>query len=152
MKRGEFLVKGVLLACSGACVVSACSSGDDGGTNPNPPGNGGNGGSGSTSVTVSLSNLSSIGAQVSSNGVLFFRIGEGNTSSDFVATEAVCPHQGGNLMWKEDDGFIECDLHFARYEEDGDIIRGPQGASGSTRALKVYSTSISGGNITATVS
>ncbi|MBT8296433.1 MAG: Rieske (2Fe-2S) protein, partial [Gramella sp.] len=78
--------------------------------------------------------------------------GEGNTSADFVATEAICPHQGGQLVWVEDEGYIECQLHFARYEDDGDVIRGPQGASGSTRDLKVYTTSISGGNITATVS
>lgn len=150
MKRGEFLVKGVLLACSGACALSACSSGDDGGGTPNPPGNGG--GNGSSSVTVSLSNLAQVGDQVTSSGVLFFRIGEGNTSSDFVATEAICPHQGGQLVWVEDEGYIECQLHFSRYEEDGDVIRGPQGESGTTRDLEIYPTSISGGNITATTS
>ncbi|APU68578.1 MAG: Rieske (2Fe-2S) protein [Bacteroidota bacterium] len=145
MKRGEFLVKGVLLACSGACVFSACSTGDDGGDSPDPPGN-----SGPQTVTVSLSNLANVGDQFTSNGILFFRIGAGNTSADFVATEAVCPHQGGQLVWLEDEGYIECQLHFARYEEDGDVIRGPQGESGSTRDLAIYSTSISNGNITAT--
>ncbi|PTX44579.1 hypothetical protein C8P64_0560 [Christiangramia gaetbulicola] len=148
MKRGEFLVKGVLLACSGACALSACSSSDDGGGTTNPPGNGG----GPTTVSVNLSSLADIGDQVTSSGVLFFRIGEGNTSADFVATEAVCPHQGGQLVWVEDEGYIECQLHFSRYEEDGDVIRGPQGESGTTRSLRVYSTSISGGSITATVS
>lgn len=148
MKRGEFLVKGVLLACSGACALSACSSSDDGGTT-NPPGNGGGG---PTTVSVNLSSLANVGDQVTSSGVLFFRIGEGNTSADFVATEAVCPHQGGQLVWVEDEGYIECQLHFSRYEEDGDVIRGPQGESGTTRSLTVYATSISGGSITATVS
>ncbi|WP_300435657.1 Rieske (2Fe-2S) protein [Christiangramia sp.] len=145
MKRGEFLVKGVLLACSGACALSACSSGDDGGGGTTaPPGNG------AQTVTVSLSNLADVGDQVTSNGVLFFRIGSGNTSSDFVATESVCPHQGGQLVWVEDAGYIECQLHFARYEDDGDVIRGPQNSAGNTRDLEVYSTSISNGNITAT--
>ncbi|QYA24464.1 Rieske (2Fe-2S) protein [Gramella sp. MT6] len=149
MKRGEFLVKGVLLACSGACALSACSSGDDGGGGtPNPPGNGG----GPTAVSVNLSNLAEIGDQVTSGGVLFFRIGEGNTSADFVATEAVCPHQGGQLVWVEEEGYIECQLHFSRYEEDGDVIRGPQNEPGSTRDLEVYSTTISSTTITATVS
>lgn len=148
MKRGEFLVKGVLLACSGACALSACSSGDDGGTT-NPPDNGGGG---TNTVTISLSNLTNLGDQFKSGGVLFFRIGEGNTSADFVATEALCPHQGGSLVWQEDEGYIECQLHFSRYEEDGDVIQGPQGTTGTTRALKVYPTSISGGNITATKS
>lgn len=146
MKRGEFLVKGVLLACSGACAMSACSSGDDGGTT-SPGGN-----NGPDTVSVSLSSLAGVGDQVTKNGVLFFRIGEGNTSADFVATEAVCPHQGGQLVWVDAEGYIECQLHFARYEEDGDVIRGPQGTSGSTRDLKVYSTTISGGNIIATKS
>ncbi len=126
-------------------MLSACSSSDDGGAAPNPPGNGG----GSSNVSVSLSNLNNIGDQFTSSGVLFFRIGAGNSPSDFVATESVCPHQGGQLVWQENEGYIECQLHFARYEDDGDVIRGPQGASGSTRALRVYSTSISGGNITA---
>ncbi|GAA4313114.1 hypothetical protein GCM10023115_30440 [Pontixanthobacter gangjinensis] len=148
MKRGEFLVKGVLLACSGACVLSACSSSDDGGGTPDPPGNGG----GPTTVSVSLSNLANVGDQFTRSGVLFFRISEGNSSDDFVATEALCPHQGGALVWVEDEGYIECQLHFSRYEDDGDVIRGPQGESGSTRNLRVYPTSISGGNITATIS
>ncbi len=147
MKRGEFLVKGVLLACSGACALSACSSSDDGGVTTNPPGNGG----GPNTVSVSLSSMADVGDQVTSSGVLFFRIGAGNTSADFVATEAICPHQGGQLVWVEDEGYIECQLHFARYENDGDVIRGPQGTSGSTRNLRVYSTNVSGGTITATI-
>ncbi|MFV8226409.1 ubiquinol-cytochrome c reductase iron-sulfur subunit [Christiangramia aquimixticola] len=148
MKRGEFLVKGILLACSGACVLSACSSGDDGGGTTNPPGGGGGGGN---TVSVSLTAIPNIGDQIIKDRVLFFRIGGGNTTADFVATEAVCPHQGGALAWKEDEGYIECSLHFARYEEDGDVIRGPQDASGTTRNLKVYATSINNGNITATL-
>lgn len=147
MKRGEFLVKGVLLACSGACALSACSSSDDGGGPNNPPGNGG----GPTTVSVSLSSLAEIGDQITRNNVLFFRIAAGDTPSSFVATESICPHQGGTLVWVEDEGYIECQLHFSRYEEDGDVIRGPQGETGTTRALNVYTTTISGGNITATV-
>ncbi|CAL65073.1 ubiquinol-cytochrome c reductase iron-sulfur subunit [Christiangramia forsetii] len=151
MKRGEFLVKGVLLACSGACALTACSSGDDsGGTTTPPPGNGG--GNSAETVSVNLSNLTNVGDQITSNGVLFFRIGAGNTPSDFVATEALCPHQGGALVWVEDGGYIECQLHFSRYEEDGDTIRGPQNSAGGTRDLEVYATAISGGNITATIS
>lgn len=139
--------KGVLLVCSGSCMLSSCSSGDDGGTN-NPPGNGG--GNGTGTVSVSLSSLPEVGDQTTKNGVLFFRIGEGSTPDDFVATEAVCPHQGGELVWEQSDGYIECQLHFSRYEPDGETIRGPQGEEGSTRDLIVYPVSISGGNIIAT--
>lgn len=152
MKRGEFLIsagKGVMVACCGSCMLAGCSSGDDGdGTNP-PPGNGGNG---PTTVSVSLSNLGNVGDQTTKSSVLFFRIGDGNTTTDFVATEAKCPHQGGTLVWKEDDGYIECQLHFSRYEPDGDIIQGPQNSSGSTRVLKVYALTISNGNLIATLS
>ncbi|APG60491.1 ubiquinol-cytochrome c reductase iron-sulfur subunit [Christiangramia salexigens] len=151
MKRGEFINsmgKGVLLVCAGSCLLSGCSSGDDGTPASNPsPGNGGD----SSKVSVELSSLSAVGDQVRKNGVLFFRIGEGNATSDFVATEAICPHQGGQLVWEQDNGYVECQLHFARYEPDGDIIRGPQDASGSTRDLKVYPTSISGGTLTANI-
>ncbi|MCG9971634.1 ubiquinol-cytochrome c reductase iron-sulfur subunit [Christiangramia crocea] len=149
MKRGEFLIstgKGVLLMCSGSCMLASCSSGDDGG-GTQPPGNGG-----PTTVSVSLSGLSEVGAQTTKSGVLFFRIGEGQTTSDFVATEAVCPHQGGQLVWEQENGYIECQLHFSRYESDGDTIRGPQNAAGTTRDLKVYAISISNGNLIATVS
>ncbi|MCM8568682.1 Rieske (2Fe-2S) protein [Gramella jeungdoensis] len=151
MKRGEFIIsagKGVLLVCSGSCMLASCSSGDDGG-GTQPPGNGGNG---SSTVSVSLSSLSDVGDQTSKSGVLFFRIAEGNTTSAFVATESVCPHQGGQLVWVENEGYIECQLHFSRYEQDGDTIRGPQNSAGSTRDLKVYSTTISDGNLIATVS
>lgn len=150
MRRGEFLVKagkGVLLVCAGSCMVAGCSSGDDGGGTPNPPDNGG----GDNTVSVSLTSLSNIGDQTKRNGVLFFRIGAGNTASDFVATEAICPHQGGSLVWQQDEGLIECQLHFSQYEPDGDTIRGPQNASGTTRDLIVYPVSVSGGNVIATV-
>lgn len=152
MKRGEFIIsagKGVLFVCAGSCMLAGCSSSDDGGGSPEPPGNGGNG---STTVSVSLSNLSNVGDQTTRSGVLFFRIAEGDTASSFVATESVCPHQGGELKWEQDNGYIECQLHFARYEDDGDVIRGPQGASGNTRDLEVYPVSISNGNLVATIS
>ncbi|TBW30058.1 ubiquinol-cytochrome c reductase iron-sulfur subunit [Gramella sp. KN1008] len=149
MKRGEFLIsagKGVLLVCSGSCVLAGCSSGDDGGNEP--PGNGGNGPS---TVSVSLSTLSQVGDQTTKSEVLFFRIAEGDTVSSFVATEALCPHQGGTLKWEQDNGYIECQLHFSRYEPDGDTIRQPQGAEGTTRDLVTYSLTISNGNLIATI-
>lgn len=129
-------------------MLAGCSSGDDGGTTP-PPGNGG--GNGATTVSVSISSMPSVGDQTTKNQVLFFRIGEGESADDFVATEALCPHQGGELVWEQNNGYIECQLHFSRYEPDGDTIRGPQGADGNTRDLVVYPISISNGNIVATV-
>tara|TARA_R100000935_G_scaffold2632_4_gene7060 strand:+ start:7840 stop:8295 length:456 start_codon:yes stop_codon:yes gene_type:complete len=151
MKRDEFLStvsRGLILVCAGSCVV-ACSSGDDGGgiappVTP-PPSSG-------TKVSVALSRMPNIGDQVTSNGVLFFRIAAGDSASSFIATESVCPHQGGALVWKATDNNIQCQLHFAEYDKTGAVLQGPQNSSGSTRMLKIYAKVIDGGNIEATVS
>ncbi|CAN5334102.1 hypothetical protein BH23BAC2_BH23BAC2_24620 [soil metagenome] len=151
MKRDEFLntiSRGLILVCAGSCAV-ACSSGDDGVVAPSPvtppPSSG-------TKVSVALSRMPNVGDQVSSNGVLFFRISAGTTASSFIATEAVCPHQGGALVWRAADDRIQCQLHFAEYSTSGAVLQGPQNSSGGTRMLKVYNKVIEGGNLVATVS
>lgn len=150
MKRDEFLntiSRGLILVCAGSCIVG-CSSGDDGGVAPPvtpPPGSG-------TKVSVALSRMPNVGNQVSSNGVLFFRISAGTTASSFIATEAVCPHQGGALVWKATEDRIQCQLHFAEYDTSGAVLQGPQNSSGSTRMLKIFAKVIEGENLVATVS
>lgn len=151
MKRIEFISsigKGVILVCSGSCILASCSSGGD----DSEIDNGGNNGGTDNKVTVSLSSLSEVGDQTTKSGVLFFRIGPGSTTNDFVATEAACPHQGGQLVWIQDEMLIECQLHHSQYESDGDVIQGPQNASGSTRDLKIYTITVSGDTLTATKS
>lgn len=150
MRREEFLnsiSRGLILVCAGSCVV-ACSSGDDGGVAPpvTPPPSSG------TKVSVALSRMPNVGNQVTSNGVLFFRISAGTTASSFIATESVCPHQGGALVWKATADRIQCQLHFAEYDTNGAVLQGPQNSSGSTRMLKIYAKVIEGGNLVATVS
>ncbi len=151
MKRDEFLKtvsRGLILVCAGSCVV-ACSSSDDGGGTtppPNPPPSSG------TKVSIALSRLPNVGDYVTSGGVLFFRIADGNTAASFVATESICPHQGGALIWKATEDRIQCQLHFAEYNTSGAVLQGPQGSSGSTRALMIYAKVIEGGNLVATVS
>lgn len=71
-------------------------------------------------------------------------------AASFVATEVVCPHQGGTLKWLEANNFIQYQLHQSEYKPDGSIIQGPQGVAGSTRALKLYAVSIAGTKVTAT--
>ena len=152
MKRDEFLntiSRGLILVCAGSCVV-ACSTGDDGGGGTTPPPNPTP--SSGTKVSVALSRLTSVGDQVTTGGVLFFRISEGSTASSFIATEAICPHQGGALIWKATDNKIQCQLHFAEYNTSGTVLQGPQGSSGNTRTLEIYSKVIEGGNLVATVS
>ncbi|MBZ9731544.1 Rieske (2Fe-2S) protein [Salegentibacter sp. JZCK2] len=151
MKRVQFIKsvgKGVVFVCAGSCMMSACSTSDDeapiNGNNNPPPTSG-------TRVSVNLSSIPNVGDQTTKSRILFIRVGAGNSSSDFIATEAICPHQGGNLAWINNEEIIECQLHFAQYEPDGDVIRGPQNSSGNTRDLQIYSTTIANGEITATV-
>lgn len=132
-------------------MLSACSSGDDG-TDSGGSNGGGNNGGGSNNVSIDVSLIPNIGDQTTRNGVLFIRIASGNTASSFVATESLCPHQGGQLVFKSGENLIECQLHFAQYELDGDTIQGPQGTTGNTRDLRLYATSVSGSTLTATTS
>lgn len=154
MERQEFLKSlglGLAVVCTGACL-SACG-GDDTSTpgNNNPP-PGTNPPPAGTTATVSLTSLATVGASMKNNGVLFFRIAEGNTASSFVATEAICPHQNGNLNWLANNNLIQCDSHAAQYQASGAIIRGPQNSAGNTRALKIYAVTVSSTTVTATVS
>lgn len=156
MERQEFLKSlglGLAVVCTGACM-SACGGGDDAstpGNNNPPPGNNPPPAGGST-ASVNLTSLSTVGASMKNNGVLFFRIAEGNSASSFVATEALCPHQNGNLNWLANNNLIQCDFHAAQYQASGAIIRGPQNSSGSTRALKIYAVTVSSTTVTATIS
>ncbi len=150
MERQEFLKSlglGIVAVCAGSCL-SACGGKSETG-NPSPgPGGVPIGNNVSVDFTSSLAN---IGDQIKLNGVLFFRIAAGNTTSSFVATEALCPHQNGSLVWLNSQNKIQCQLHQAEYTSSGAVTQGPQSSPGGTRTLKIYSTSISGNIITATV-
>jgi cytochrome b6-f complex iron-sulfur subunit len=153
MERQEFLkTLGIsfAVACAGSCLAS-CGGKDTstpGNTIPpvtNPPPTTGN------TATASLSNLTTIGSSTKVGAVLFFRIATGNTPSSFVATEAICPHQAGNLNWVQSDNRIICDLHASTYQQNGTVISQPVGG-GSTRALKIYSTTVNTTSVVATIS
>jgi cytochrome b6-f complex iron-sulfur subunit len=159
MERDEFLKSlglGLALVCTGSCM-SGCGKGSDGPEKPdtNPPpsgGDGGGGGGGGTTASINLdTQAKNIGEQAVVGGVLFYRIAAGNTPASFVATESVCPHQQGNLVWKQALNRVQCQLHFSEYSTGGAVLQGPQGAAGSTRALKIYSTAVSGSTLTATI-
>jgi Rieske Fe-S protein len=149
MERDEFIKSlglGLALVCTGTCF-QACSKGgnDENNPTPNPPGGGGN------TASVDLSQkLQNIGDYAAANGVLFIRTAAGNQASSFVATEAICPHQGGNLIWKAADNRIQCQTHFSEYSSAGAVLAQPQGG-GTTRTLKVYAVAVSGTTLTATV-
>jgi Rieske Fe-S protein len=157
MERNEFIKSlglGIALVCAGSCMESCGGSKDDDPT-PKPPSNGGGdngGGSSGTKVNVDLSTqLLTVGSFAKVSGVLFVRLSEGSTTSSFIATQTICPHQGGGLNWVQANNLIQCDLHSSQYNTSGGIVRQPSDG-GTTTSLKLYSTSITGNILTATVS
>ena len=155
MERQEFLKSlgfGFATFCAGACLAS-CGGGDDtstpGNTNPppttNPPPPVNN------TVTANLSSLATVGSSIKVGAVLFFRIATGDTAASFVATEAICPHAGGNLNWIHNQDLIRCDLHSATFQRNGVTISQPVGG-GSARSLKIYSTTVDATSVIATLS
>ncbi len=152
MERNEFIKSlglGIALVCTGSCLSSCGGSKSD---DPTPNPGGGGGPSAGTKVDVNLATqLTSVGSFLTSNGVLFIRLAAGNTTSSFVATQASCPHQGGALNWIQASNLIQCSLHSSQYSSSGSVLAQPSDG-GSTSALKVYSLSISGTTLTATVS
>lgn len=158
MNRKDFIFsvgKGVLIACSGSCLLASCSGSDDGmedmGGNNGSGSNGGSSGSG-TKVNLTIGDIPNVGDQKRVGSVLFIRTAAGNSADSFLATEAVCPHQGGQLIFKGAQNIIECQLHFATYELDGDTVQGPQNSAGSTRDLRIYATTLNDSTLTATIS
>ncbi|MFD0939908.1 Rieske 2Fe-2S domain-containing protein [Pedobacter boryungensis] len=156
MERNEFIKSlglGVALICTGSCL-SSCGGSKSNDPSPTPGGGGGGGGGGTvgTKVNVDLnSQLTSVGSFVSTGGVLFVRLAAGNSTSSFVATQAVCPHQGGTLNWVQASNLIQCSLHSSQYSSSGAVLAQPNDG-GATTALKVYATSITGTVLTATIS
>ncbi|KQB99512.1 Rieske 2Fe-2S domain-containing protein [Pedobacter sp. Hv1] len=152
MERNEFIKSlglGIALVCTGSCL-SSCGGSKSNDPTPNPSG-GGNVPTG-TKVDVNLTTqLMTVGSFLTANGVLFVRLAAGNTTSSFVATQASCPHQGGSLNWMQASNLIQCSLHSAQYSSTGAILAQPSDG-GKTSALKIYSTSITGNTLTATVS
>lgn len=153
MERDEFLKSlglGLAMVCTGACFQSCGKGGDEAPAPANNTG-GNNTGGASGKATVDISSLANVGSQTISGGVLFIRVAAENTNASFLATEPLCPHQGGNLFWQQANNRLECDNHHARFASSGAVISGPS-TGDSVRALKVYSTTLTGTTLTATKS
>jgi Rieske Fe-S protein len=100
---------------------------------------------------VDISSMANVGSQTTVNGVLFFRVAAGAAASSFVATEALCPHQGGTLTWQQNNNRIQCGTHQATYSAAGAVTGNPNDG-GATRALKIYAVTLTGTTLTATKS
>lgn len=151
MERDEFIKNlglGLIAVC-GASSLAACSS--KGTPSPSTTTVGGGGGSNTVSVDLTTK-LLNVNDQIVSAGVLIFRIAASNVPASFVATESICPHQGGGLSFIPAKSYIQCNLHQSEYSETGTVLQGPVGfPSGSTRALKIYNTTIASNTLTVTV-
>ncbi|TCD27338.1 Rieske (2Fe-2S) protein [Pedobacter psychrodurus] len=149
MERNEFIKSlglGVAMVCTGACF-SACGKKSD---SPEPGKPNGSGVPSGTTASVDLSTqLLTVGASITQNGILFIRTATGNAGSSFVATQAICPHQGGALSFIQASNYIQCGLHSSRYTTSGSILAQPNDG-GTTSALKVYPLTVSGNTLTAT--
>ncbi len=153
MERNEFIKSlglGMALVCAGSCLSACGSKSKD--PAPSPAGGGGGGGTPGATASIDLATqLTTVGSFVATGGVLFIRLAAGNSTSSFVATQAACPHQGGALNWVQASNLIQCSLHASQYTSGGAILRQPNDG-GTTSALKIYNTSISGSILTATIS
>lgn len=147
MERNEFIKSlglGLALVCTGACMEGCGKKSSD--PAPNPPGGGGGG----TKVNVDLNaQLLTVGTSIVVSGVLFIRLATGNSASSFAATQALCPHQGGNLGWIQSSNRIECDLHHSQYTSSGSVLAQPNGG-GTTTALKTYTPVVEGSVLSVT--
>ncbi|MDQ7948767.1 MAG: Rieske (2Fe-2S) protein [Pedobacter sp.] len=156
MERNEFIKSlglGIALVCTGSCL-SGCGGGKGDDPTPTDPGAGGGGGGGTVGSKVNVdlgTQLQSVGSFLSTGGVLFVRLAAGNAANSFVATQAACPHQGGTLNWVQASNVIQCSLHASRYSPSGAVVAQPNDG-GTTTALKVYSTVVTGNTLTATIS
>jgi cytochrome b6-f complex iron-sulfur subunit len=143
MERNEFIKSlglGIALVCTGSCISGCGGSKSD---DPTPAG---------TKVNIDIaSQLMAVGSSANVSGVLFVRLATGNSTSSFLATQALCPHQSGALNWIGGNNLIQCSLHAAQFSTTGSVLKQPNDG-GSTTALKIYSTSLSGTTLTATVS
>ncbi|RZL30171.1 MAG: Rieske (2Fe-2S) protein [Pedobacter sp.] len=150
MERNDFIKSlglGIALVCTGSCLSGCGSKGSD----PQPNNPAGGGPPTGTTASVDLnSQLLSVGAATTVNGILFIRTAAGNSASSFAATQAVCPHQGGALNWIQASNYIQCGLHASRYTSAGAILAQPNDG-GTTSALKVYTPTVSGNTLSVTV-
>lgn len=141
MERDEFLkTLGISFAmvCAGTCLNSCGKKGDEGPVTP--PGS-------DNTASVDISALTAIGSKTTAGGVLFFRIADGSQASSFIATEPVCTHEGGSLVWVQSENKIKCQKHGAEFTSAGTVTLGP-----ATRALNIYPVTLTGTTLTATKS
>lgn len=98
-------------------------------------------------VSAKFTDMPTVGSSIIVGKALFIRIAPENVANSFVAVFKLCPHQGGDLVWKST--FFDCQKHGARYEADGSIKGQPKVGGGTTSPLKLYPISVTATNVNA---
>lgn len=146
MERQEFIKSlgiGFIAACSGACLSSCGKSNDNKPIVKLPePG---------TIVSANLSTITSVGSFTKVSNVLFIRLTEGDTVNSFLAVQANCTHENGDLIYIPGNNNIQCQKHSARFATDGSVINGPF-SGGTVTPIKVYALKVTASTLEATIS
>ncbi|MDZ7292860.1 MAG: ubiquinol-cytochrome c reductase iron-sulfur subunit [candidate division KSB1 bacterium] len=112
-----------------------------------PPGNN-NGTTGKTFVVNLNENpaLQQVGGfkifELGSTPVILFRVSE----STFKTLSRICTHQGCTVNWQPANNRFECPCHGSRYDQDGNVQRGP-----APRSLSTYRTEFDAANNLVTI-
>jgi len=140
MERNEFLSKlgiGVVAVCAGCALASCGGSKSD---NPSPGTPAPTPGSGGTFLSADLSSeLTTIGAAKTGNGIILVRVAAGNIASSFTAVQIACTHEGTSIGYNTGQGIFICPLHGSQFDKNGNVLLGPAAAS-----LKHYTVTITG--------
>ncbi|OCX50248.1 hypothetical protein BEL04_23345 [Mucilaginibacter sp. PPCGB 2223] len=145
MERQEFLSKlgiGVAAVCVG-CAFASCSKSNNG-----PSSSGGNApapGSGTVFTADLNTELTSVGQNKVSNGVILVRIAAGNVASSFTAVQVACTHEGTAINYNTGQGIFICPNHGSEFSTNGSVLLGPAAAN-----LQKYNVSIAGNILTVT--
>lgn len=142
MERQEFLSKlgiGVAAVCVG-CAFASCSKGNSGSS-------GGSGapaqGSGPVFTADLNSELTTVGQNKVSNGIILVRIATGNVVSSFTAVQVACTHEGNSINYNTAQGIFICPAHGSEFNTSGGVLLGPAATN-----LQKYTVSITGTTLT----
>jgi cytochrome b6-f complex iron-sulfur subunit len=144
MERKEFLS---LLGTSAAAFFAVGCLGGCGSKDSDPQPDPGAGGGGNPPAkkdfTLDLNDaanslLKTKGNAVTRNGVVVAYTNAGS----YIAVAATCTHEGGTLGYNAGNNNFVCPNHGSVFTENGAVANGP-----ATRALKQYTTTLTGSNL-----
>lgn len=124
---------GAVLACTG-CGLVGCSSEDE----PSPRGN-----TGPIDFTLDLTIapntvLTNVGGSLTTNGIIIARL----STTEVVALNQACTHQGTTIQFRPSSGDFRCPNHGSEFSATGAVTQGP-----AARPLRRYNTELIGSSL-----